>query len=54
VSAPASDDETPASPRIYITITLLIQAIVSIGLVLFILRRDWENIFLTALVLAAR
>ena len=51
MSAPGSDKETSESPRIYITITLLIQAIVSIGLVLFILRRDWENVFLTVLVL---
>jgi hypothetical protein len=51
MSAPVNDKETYESPRIYATITLLIQAIVSIGLVLFILRRDWENVFLTALVI---
>lgn len=52
MGASASNDETVESPRIYVALTLLIQAIVSIGLVLFILRRDWENVFLTALVIA--
>ncbi len=51
MSAPPNDKEISESPRIYITITLLIQAIVSVGLVLFILRRDWENVFLTVLVI---
>ena len=51
MSASGSDKETSESPRLYITITLLIQALVSIGLVLFILRQDWENVFLTVLVL---
>lgn len=51
VSAPASDEKTTGS-SIYVTITLLIQAVVAIGLVLLVLRRDWENVFLTALVIA--
>jgi hypothetical protein len=51
VSSPAGDEQTAESPRIYITLTLVIQAIVAIGLVLFIFRRDWENVFLTVLVI---
>ena len=37
--------------RPYVVLTLMIQALVVVGLVLFILRRDWENIFLTVIVL---
>ena len=36
---------------IYLTLTLLIQAILVIGLAVFLLRRDWENVFLTGLVI---
>ena len=32
-------------------LTLLIQAALALGLVLFALRRDWENVFLTAVVI---
>jgi hypothetical protein len=32
-------------------LTLLIQAAVVVGLALFVWRRDWENVFLTALVI---
>jgi hypothetical protein len=44
---------TPAAQgrNVYIVLTLVIQALLGIGLVLFILRRDWENVFLTALVI---
>ena len=42
---------TTEKDRIYITLTLLIQAAVAIGLILFVLRHDWENSFLTVLVL---
>lgn len=41
----------PEGRNIYIVMTLVIQALLGIGLVLFILRRDWENVFLTALVI---
>jgi hypothetical protein len=42
-----SDDHRSVSMRL----TLLIQAMLVVGLVLFVLRRDWENVFLTALVI---
>lgn len=32
-------------------VTLVIQAWLAVGLVVFIVRRDWENVFLTALVI---
>jgi hypothetical protein len=36
---------------VYVILTLLIQASVAVGLVVFVFRRDWENTFLTVLVL---
>ena len=42
---------TSEQNSIYITLTLVIQAAVAIGLIVFVLRRDWENTFLTVLVL---
>src|SRR5687767_13059821 len=38
--------------RLYDRLTLLMQAIVCVALVVFVLRRDWENVFLTACVIA--
>jgi hypothetical protein len=38
--------------NLYLTITLVIQVLLGIGLVLFLLRRNWENVFLTAIVIA--
>jgi hypothetical protein len=38
--------------RLYVNLTLLIQGLLVIGLIVFIARRDWENIFLTATVMA--
>ncbi|HEV2295560.1 MAG TPA: hypothetical protein VGR35_17055 [Tepidisphaeraceae bacterium] len=35
---------------LYLTITGIIQTICIVGLVLYVLRRDWENAFLTAVV----
>ena len=46
-----SDDDAHVG-RILVRITLLMQAIVCVALVVFILRRDWENVFLTAIVIA--
>ena len=37
--------------RFYVVFTLLIQAWLVLALVLFILRRDWENVFLTLTVI---
>lgn len=36
----------------YAVLTLLIQTLVVVGLILFLVRRDWENVFLTVLVLS--
>lgn len=37
--------------NIYLTLTFIIQALVVTGLVLFVLKRDWENVFLSSIVL---
>jgi hypothetical protein len=42
----------PSSVNVYVVLTVVIQALLGLGLVLFLLRRDWENVFLTALVIA--
>jgi hypothetical protein len=42
----------PEERNLYLTITLVIQVLLGIGLVLFLLRRNWENVFLTAIVIA--
>lgn len=47
VRGPAPEDR-----NLYLTITWLIQVVLVIGLVLFLLRRNWENVFLTAVVIA--
>jgi len=36
----------------YVTLTVLVQVVPAVALVLFLLRRDWENIFLTLVVVA--
>lgn len=47
--------DNPAHPpeqrNIYVTLTLLVQGLLVTGLVLFILKRDWENVFLTVAVM---
>jgi hypothetical protein len=47
-----SAQRTPESRNIYVSLTLAIQALLVVGLILFVLRRDWENVFLTATVIA--
>lgn len=42
----------PESPRLSIVLTLVMQAIMVVGLVVFFVRRDWENVFLTLTVIA--
>ena len=43
---------TPAEGRnVYLTVTLVIQAALAVALVLFLVRRDWENVFLTVVVI---
>jgi hypothetical protein len=44
--------KSPPQSNIAITLTLAIQALLVIGLLLFFLRRDWENVFLTGMVIA--
>jgi hypothetical protein len=45
------DQEDSSQRRFYIGFTLVIQTALAIGLVLFIFRRDWENVFLTVVVI---
>jgi hypothetical protein len=42
----------PEERSLYLTITWVIQVLLAIGLILFLLRRNWENVFLTAVVIA--
>jgi hypothetical protein len=51
VPAPAAG-HPPEERNLYLTITWAIQALLGVGLVLFLLRRNWENVFLTAVVMA--
>ena len=44
---PTDDERT-----VYVTLTVAIQALLAVGLVIFILRRNWENVFLTVIVIA--
>jgi hypothetical protein len=55
---PTEVDETiKAAPdaaqphRLIIILTIVIQALLAVGLIFFIVRRDWENVFLTATVI---
>jgi hypothetical protein len=41
----------PEQQSLYVTLTLIVQALLVIGLILFVWRRDWENIFLTLTVM---
>jgi hypothetical protein len=45
-TTPGQDDRS-----VYVTLTLILQALLLLGLVLFVLRRDWENVFLTTIVI---
>jgi hypothetical protein len=51
-AAGGGNDPPAAQRNIYLTLTLLIQVLLVVGLVLFVLRRDWENVFLAATVIA--
>jgi hypothetical protein len=59
---PTMDEQTPPEHRqtqqppaeergIYLTLTAGMQALCAIGLLFFLIRRDWENVFLTVLVI---
>ena len=45
------DEQDSTQRRVFVIFTLVIQAALGIGLVLFVLRRDWENVFLTLMVI---
>lgn len=46
-----SSRNLPPQRNTYLAITSGIQALIVIGLILFVLRRDWENVFLTVIVM---
>ncbi|GMW00379.1 MAG: hypothetical protein AMXMBFR84_15160 [Candidatus Hydrogenedentota bacterium] len=45
------EDESD-SQSLYLKLTIVIQTTMAIGLVVFVVRQDWENVFLTLLVIA--
>jgi hypothetical protein len=49
---PLAAGHPPEERNLYLTITWVMQALLAIGLVLFLLRRNWENVFLTAVIIA--
>jgi magnesium-transporting ATPase (P-type) len=48
----SSAGHPPEERNLYLTLTWFLQLLLAIGLILFLLRRDWENVFLTAVVIA--
>ena len=46
--AGSSGGQPPGETNLYLALTFVIQLLLAAGLVLFILRRNWENVFLTA------
>lgn len=51
MTEPNDDSSERQSKNGYVKLTLAIQFLLIAGLVLFVLRRDWENVFLTAIVI---
>jgi len=50
--ADATVENHPAADRkVYLALTYVIQGLLVTGLVLFLLRRNWENVFLTSVVI---
>ena len=45
------NQDAPDHGPLYDRLTLLMQAIVCVALLVFVIRRDWENVFLTACVI---
>lgn len=41
----------PEQHNLYVTLLVVLQALLALGLVVFVVRRDWENIFLTVTVM---
>jgi hypothetical protein len=50
-SADTKASHPPDQRSIYVTLTLGVQGLLITGLILFILKRDWENVFLTIAVM---
>lgn len=50
-ASPTTGNDTSGHANIYIIFTMIIQAALALGLVLFVVRRDWENVFLTLTVI---
>ena len=42
-----NDAAKSRNPRVYLGLTLAIQALLVVGLIVFLRRRNWENVFLT-------
>ena len=51
-AAPARPTHPPEERNLYLTITWVMLVLLVLGLVIFLLMRNWENVFLTALVIA--
>jgi hypothetical protein len=49
--ADSSSSHPPDERNLYLALTSVIQLLLAAGLVLFVLRRNWENVFLTAVVI---
>src|SRR5688500_15624062 len=49
--ARASAAHAPEERNLYLGLTYAIQALLAVGLALFLLRRNWENVFLTTVVI---
>jgi hypothetical protein len=49
---PAAAGHSQEERSLYVKITWAVQALLGVGLLLFALRRNWENVFLTAVVIA--
>jgi hypothetical protein len=47
-----TNEQVLKDQSIYVQCTLVLQALMVLGLVLFVVHRDWENVFLTILVIA--
>lgn len=48
---PARAAAPPEDPTLSLGLTYAVQALLAVGLVLFLLRRNWENVFLTSVVI---
>ncbi|MBM4113294.1 MAG: hypothetical protein FJ253_07955, partial [Phycisphaerae bacterium] len=51
-SSAGSTRDPPVVSRLTSVVTLVVQVWLALGLIVFVVRRDWENVFLTLLVIA--